>query len=465
MKVNGLIIALCIIWIPRSEANSPKLESLLDHSGLKKSDVGALVTDGQNHTLFDLNGERHFIPASISKLLTTAAVMNAFQPFTKFHTQIYTDGDQEGETLKGNIYIKGMGDPAFVSEKMWMLVNDFTRTGIKKITGDIYADDTFFDSERFDPGREEDRNDRAYDAPIGALSFDWNSTSIFIRPGKKAGDPANIFIDPVNKYVELKGEVKTSSHGTDLSAEKVSEESKDIFTVRGKIPTDSEEKHIYKNISSPPLYAAYNFKEFLSQRNITVDGGIKLGAVPKSAALRSDLEGEPLSRLITDMNKFSNNYVAEMLAKDLGAFKTGKVGRMADGLNEIRNFLQEELGWNPSSYVLANVSGFTRKNSLTPKQFVQVLSWVQKQFKLYPEFLQSLPVAGIDGTLQKRMKNGGAEGWVRAKTGLLNGVVALSGYAGSHDGTVKVFTFIYNGHGDEGHVRETFDAMASSLVR
>jgi D-alanyl-D-alanine carboxypeptidase/D-alanyl-D-alanine-endopeptidase (penicillin-binding protein 4) len=297
---------------------------------------------------------------------------------------------------------------------------------------------------------------------VGALSFNWNSTTIFIRPGKSAGEPAQVFIDPANSYVTLKNEVVTSRYGTDVHAERREKENGDQVVVQGKIALGAEEHHIYKDISNPPLYAAINFKEFLRQRGIEVVGRVKMGTVPKDALLITDFEGEPLSKIILDMNKFSNNYIAEMLAKNLGATKSGKQGTMADGLKEIRNFLNSELHWSSDSYVLENVSGFTRKNSLTPKQFVEVLTWLEKHFSIFPEVLQSLPIAGTDGTLQKRIKS--AQGFVRAKTGLLNGVVALSGFAGTKEGGIKRFAFIYNGSGQEGHVRDVFDSMASALT-
>jgi len=456
-----LLVALCIILqsyaLASEDSLKPRLNRLIEKSGLKKGDLGIYISDQSKKVLYEINSEKNFIPASITKLLTTAAVMNKYSPNTKFHTQIFIDGEQTAEVLKGNLILKGLGDPHFVSEKMWMLVNDFARTGIKKITGDIIADDTTFDAERYDPGREPDRNDRAYDAPVGALSFNWNSTTVYVRPGKAPGDRARVFIDPENSFVVLKNNVTTSSKGTDLSAERVSAESYDEINVKGKIAVGAEEYHIYKDISNPPLYAAANLKEFLKERGVFVEGGIRTGVVPKSATLAADLEGEPLYRIINDMNKFSNNYIAEMLAKNLGG------GHMPEGLKAIRQFLKDELGWSGAGFNLSNVSGFTRKNSFNAHQFVDVLLWFQRHFTFYPEFLQSLPVAGVDGTLQKRMKN--SQGWVRAKTGLLSGVVALSGYAGSADGATKVFTFIYNGSGDEGQVRDTFDTLAAALVR
>jgi D-alanyl-D-alanine carboxypeptidase/D-alanyl-D-alanine-endopeptidase (penicillin-binding protein 4) len=441
-----------------------KAESIISKSDLKRSDLGILIKNSQGATLYSLNSEKHFIPASISKLLTTAAVVSELQPDFRFKTQIFIDGSITDGVLKGNIYLKGGGDPAFVSEKMWMLVDDFKREQIKKITGKIIVDDTYFDDERVDKGRESERNDRAYDAPVGALSFNWNSTTIYVRPSPNIGEKALVFIDPENKYVTLENKVTTSKSGTDVSANRVEQTGHDTIVVSGHIAIGAPEKHIFKNISDPPLYAGNCFREFLHQRQIEVDGEIKRGVVPSDARLVTEQKSEPISRLITDMNKFSNNYVAEMLAKDLGAVKTSSQGHMKDGVQQVRNFLVHKLKFASDDFNLVNVSGFTRKNSFTPEQFVSLLDWIQKQFTIYPEILQSLPIAGIDGTLEKRMKDTNAVRWVRAKTGLLNGVVALAGYAGGLSG-VDLFTFIYNGHADESHVRNTFDALAASLVK
>ena len=254
----------------------------------------------------------------------------------------------------------------------------------------------------------------------------------------------------------------TAKKGTDLLSHRTLVDGKDVITVSGKIALGSEEHHIYKNISNPSLYAGANFRSFLKQRGIEVDGKYSVGLVPASARLAVDDEGDPLVHAITDMDKFSSNFVAEMLIKNLGAFRTTHQGHMSDGVDQVRQFLTKELGWSDDSLNSPTFLGFTRKNSFTAKQFTQVLSWVEKQFKIFPEYLQSLPVAGVDGTLQKRMKN--REGWVRAKTGLLSGVVALSGYVGRPEGNL-FFAFIYNGAGDESHVRDTFDAMATSLTQ
>jgi len=446
---------------------SEKINKLIVHSKIPKSELGIFVIHSTDRSVvYKLNSEQHFIPASISKLMTTGAVLHNFGVNYKFHTQIYADGPIQDGVLNGDLYLKGGGDPAFVSEKMWMLVNDFLRSGIKKVKGALYVDDSFFDAERIDPNREEDRNDRAYDAPISALSFDWNSTTLYARPGEKAGDLAQAWVDPINDYVTLKSEIKTASSGGDFQVSRLEGvEGKDILVARGKIAVDSTEKHSYKNISDPALYAGYNLKEFLKQRGVTFDKDIGVKTTPSQAKVVADLEGDPIGKLITDMNKFSNNFIAEMLAKNLGAYKTGHQGKMSDGLQVVRDFLTGTIGFSEKDFKIVNVSGFTRRNSFTPEQFTQLLFWFKNQFDIFPEFQQSLPIAGVDGTLHKRMLNSPAQGWVRAKTGLLNGVVALSGYIGKKNESPLIFAFIYNGHHDESRVRDLFDSIAESLAQ
>lgn len=434
-----------------------KLEKIISQSGINKNHLGIYAAMGDGTEVYSLNGGKKMIPASITKLITTAAILNTFKPDHQFKTQILTSG--------GNLYLKGGADPAFVSEKMWMLVNDFLRAGVKKIKGDLIVDETILDGEKFDKGREAERNDRAYDAPLSGLSFNWNSTTIYVRPAREAGEPAQVFIDPENDYIILKTKVATSKKGTDIQVEREFADGHDVVTVTGKIAVGSEEHHIYKNVTEPALYAGYNLKAFLHQRGVEVEGKVVKGKTPSDADLLSEVSSDRLYQVITSMNKFSNNFIAEMLAKGMAAELSGKQGTMDVAVAKIRDFLKTEVGFEGGSFQLENVSGFTRKNEFSPRQFVSLLTWARDQFSLAPEFMQSLPVAGVDGTLEKRFKGMAGERKVRAKTGLLNGVVALSGYAGRKRGEDIIFAFIFNGNENEAHVRDIFDGLASTLTK
>jgi len=441
-----------------------RLESIVKKSGLKAEQLGLIVSAPGGTTVYALNETKGFVPASLSKIVTGAGVIDALLPTYQFHTQVFVDGTQTGTDLKGNVYLKGGGDPAFVSEKMWFLVNEFYRENIRHIDGKIVVDDTLFDDQAFDSSREDVRVERAYDAPVGAMSFNWNSVSFFIRPGSKAGEPAKVWVDPPNEYIKLKSKVMTTSGVTSLDSNREVKDGFEEVTVTGKIAVGGKEQHIYKNITSPALFSGYHFKEFLKQRGITVSGGVQKGVVPQGARLAADCPSEPLSKILVDMAKFSNNYVAEMLTKDLAAIKLGTPAKLSDGVAQLKEFLKK-VGVPADQAVFSNPSGLTRNNVLSPLQFLTVLRYVQNQFALFPEFVQALPIAGVDGTLEHRFHGTGAERWVRAKTGLLEGVTGLAGYAGRGNGDVLTFAFLYNGGADGARVRAVFDELAASLTQ
>ncbi|MBK9294553.1 MAG: D-alanyl-D-alanine carboxypeptidase/D-alanyl-D-alanine-endopeptidase [Oligoflexia bacterium] len=464
MKISLLLCVIGSFYFPASAATlnsktvAEKMENIIAQSGIKKNHLGLLAKTLSGDEIFSLNAKNKMIPASITKLITAAAVLETFKPDHQFKTQIFYDS-------KGNLYLKGSGDPAFVSEKMWVLVNDFLRAGIKKVSGNIIVDESFFDSEKVDPAREEDSSDRAYNAPISALSFNWNSANIYVRPGASTGEKALVWADPENDYVVLKNKTITSAKKTDLNVDRDVLDGRDVITVSGQIGIKSEEKRVFKNITDPALYAGSNLKSFLKQRGIEVVGNVVRGSVLSNATLVASVDSDRLHDIITGMNKFSNNFIAEMLSKNMAADLTGRPGKMTVAVEKIKDFLKENLGILPSEYNLASVSGFSRKNSFTATHFTDLLVWAKKNFFIAPEFMHSLPIAGVDGTLEKRFKGTMGERSIRAKTGLLNGVVALSGYAGRKNGEEIVFTFMFNGSENEAHVRNVFDALATQLVK
>ncbi|UYL09995.1 D-alanyl-D-alanine carboxypeptidase/D-alanyl-D-alanine-endopeptidase [Bdellovibrio sp. SKB1291214] len=447
-----------------------EMQSLAKKSKVQLSDLSmyASVGEGENlKVLLDNNGTKLMIPASISKIATASAVLATFPPGHKFKTQIWITGDVDKKgVLKGNVYLKGGGDPSFVSENMWFLVNAFLRNDIKRVEGDIVVDDSLFDKMRYDISRQKERVDRAYDAPVGAMSFNWNSINIFVRPGAKSGDDARVYADPENEYIRLVAKTKTKAGGGEVFADR-KEDPKfdgDLLHVGGSIGVNAKEVTIFKNITQPDLWSGYNLKAFLSQRGVSVTGAVKTGNTPSTASLAAEAESKAIEAIVADMNKFSNNYVAEMLTKNMGTLKKEKGVTLADGMVAIQEHMQA-LQIPKDQYHLESPSGLTRENKMSSYAMWKVLQHLRNDFRVQPEFLQSLPIAGIDGTLKKRMKGTNAERWVRAKTGYINNVVTLAGYAGLEDGRVITFSFIYNGATDEAAVRQYFDNLLKSLLK
>jgi D-alanyl-D-alanine carboxypeptidase/D-alanyl-D-alanine-endopeptidase (penicillin-binding protein 4) len=456
---------------PKQNSLLERLKKATESSGFKSGEIGIWVgsTGSQGlETYFEQNGNKKMLPASLSKLVTMGAVLHTLKPGYKFRTELFSDAKIKDGVLQGSIYLKGGGDPSFVSENMWVLVNELTRTGIKEIAGDVVVDDTKFDNVRFDQDRQDERVDRAYDAPVGAMSMNWNSVNVYARPGDKVGDPLKVFVDVDSPYLKVVNKSRTTGagKGKSVAVERKSEKgfAGDVITVSGGLGLDQPEAVIYKSISKPDLWAGSNFNEFLKQRGISVKGKIRMGPTPSAAKSLAFTEPHTLSSVVADMAKWSNNYVAEMLVKNIAAETGERPATMQTGMNAVRKYL-ESSGVKPDDYEFINAAGFTRKNRLSPMQLGNYLEFVRNDFTFFPEYLTALPIAGIDGTLRKRMVGTAAERWVRAKTGLLNGTVGLAGYAGRPNGQIASFVFIYNGPGREDKARAYFDRLAALIVQ
>ncbi|MGE4131512.1 MAG: D-alanyl-D-alanine carboxypeptidase/D-alanyl-D-alanine-endopeptidase [Bdellovibrionales bacterium] len=462
-----VIFTLLLVWnsVWAQDDLTARMEKVLQSfsKSIQKDQVGLAVLNPESpeKPLYTLSAERELIPASVTKLVTAAAVMRRFPPGGKLQTTLWSTAPLENGVLKGDLILKGGGDPGFVSETMWFLVNELVRSDIRKITGKVIVDDRDFDSVRTDSSRSPERVDRAYDAPIGAMSFNWNSINIYIRPGKTGKAPI-VYLDPIPNGYKITNKAKTvSGSGNGLAVSREGEK----IVVSGKLGAKSDEVVFYKNIDDPAEWSARSLIFFLKQRGIEIGKDFALGSTPDKARLLAKADSKPVQQLVADMLKFSNNYVAEMLTKDL-AMMNGEKPATLDGGMKIINSTLEEMGVPADRFKLINPSGLSRENRMRPLDLALVLVKGFQHFPTFAEYLSALPLAGIDGTLKSRMKNTPAQGWVRAKTGLLTGAVALAGFAGRKDGSVRAFAFIFNGKGEQGDsARKLFDALAAELVQ
>jgi len=456
----------------KADTNSTLTEefkSLIKKHHFTESSLGIIVED-EGKNLLDINAERLMTPASLTKIVTGGGILTMIPLNKKFTTNLVSSAEIKGEKLQGTLCLKGGGDPSFVSEKMWYLVNEFTRTGVKLIAGDLIIDATRFDAENFDSGRDAKRVDRAFDAPISATSFNWNSVNVYVRPGK-AGEVAKVFLDPVNDYLILENKTKTVSKSgvKGIEVSRVTYKGKDKIIVSGNLSADASELVIYKSITNPEMWTGNHLKEFLLQRDIKFTGEIKQGVCPKEANVLASVQSKNLNEMTSDMLKFSNNFVAEMLVKNLAAEQLIAIGagayksaNMKDGIEFLKKYL-DKIGLNRSSYNLENVSGLTRENKFSAKQLSMVLNSIKNDFLIFPEFLSGLPIAGMDGTMKNRLKNEDNKN-VRAKTGYLDGVVGLAGFVGRPNQSPLVFVFMFNGNYEMGlAARNLFDDFLFTL--
>jgi len=424
------------------------IDQIIKKSRIPEQHFGVWIAGSDKK--FSLNDDKLFTPASLSKIPTAAAALSELGLNFQYETKVWHTGNIDGDELKGDLYLQGGGDPSVVSETYWVIVNELKRSGIRKVSGQLYVDDTLFDQARFSESRQSVRVDRAYDAPIGALSFNWNSVNVFVRPGAASGEAARVFADPENEFVTLKNSCKTGKK-TDIRVERKTQGDRDVIEVHGTIAVGAMEQVIYKSISAPEYWAGYNFKAFLNQQGVVYGGSVLKKAVPGNAKSLVVYKSKPLKDMVSDMAKFSNNYVAEMLTM---ALSTKKPATLQSGVQHIQDWMRKN-GIKSGDFIFENPSGFSSDNKMKAKDLGMILEKVSRDFSVYPEFAMSLPVAGIDGTLKKRLKD--MSGRVRAKTGYLNGTIGLAGYMEKR-GQIYAFVFMYNGPSKhDGQVRDLFD--------
>lgn len=454
--------ATSVMTFAADEKISALFEAQMRRHNFKKEEVGAVIAKvdmPKAKTVYELNGSQLRVPASLSKVVTAVGVLETLGVTWKTQTQLVSNASVDGKTLKGNLILKGGGDPGFVSETMWFLVNEFKRTGVETIDGDIVVDASRFDNISIDESRDDKRVDRAYDAPVSAMSFNWNSVNVFVRPTKN-GEKPTVWVDPENTLFKVENKAVTGNGTPAIYVERVG----NVIKVSGKIPTSMGEKAFYKNIGDVTQWSGHNLIQFLKQRGITVKGQVKAGAAPKDAIVLAKADSKPLGEMVKDMMKFSNNFVAEMLVKNLAAEKKGMGASLAQGVDVIKQcFLRWEM---PKSCVYLNPSGLSHDNKFSPQDLVTVLNIAAENMEYSSEFMASMPIAGLDGTLKNRMKNTPAQGEVRAKTGLLNGVAGLGGYHRSKSGQLYAFILVYNGPDSKtDKARDFFDDLTVGMVK
>jgi len=444
-----------------------QIDAAVGSEGIGAAKIGVAVIDVESgNTLYAKNAALLLNPASNVKLVTTAAALAMLGPEYRWRTVAYADAPVHNGELRGRLYLRGTGDPTLVVEDLWRLASDLYAQGLRKVSGELAVDDTFFDAERVGPGFEQKNEDAAYRAPNGALSLNYNAVGVHVLPGPADGAPARVVIDPQTPYFTIVNEARTIAAGrTALTVETREDGDHTLVAVRGRIRLKDPGQVILRRVAHPDLYTAWAFRELLARRGIKVTGEVVRAAVPTTARALSAHASQPLGVAVRDVNKRSNNFMAEQILKTLGAETGGRPGTWQKGIEAVSAYL-EKVGIARGEYKMTNGSGLYDSNRFTPAQLAALLRSAAKDFRYAADFVGSLALAGADGTIGHRMEGSLAERFVRAKTGTLAGVSCLAGYAGAPGKTPLAFAVLMNGLPDPGTpvARKAQDAIAEALV-
>lgn len=447
------------------------------HAAGKQAVQFVRVSDGK--VLYEQNAQELLSPASVTKLITSAAALQILGPDYHFRTRLLTTGRRQNTTLYGNLILKGDGDPFLVNEKLWPAIADVAHLGIRQITGDIIIDESLFEDESRDKerARSEMNSAHAYDAPVSAAGVNFNTFGVALTPGSNSGAAGQVSIDPYFlPQVSIVNKLKTvpRSQGKSFQVSRSTDaNSGDAIIVTGSIGQNENMVKVYRSVEDPIRMAGETLRAFFQRENIQIRGQVKRGKVPSDAKELYVIESYDLGYILKGLNHFSNNYIADVMTKRLGV-AIGQKGTFADGAQALTQFMRKQVGIKDTFHI-ENGSGLTTKNQITAAQLNQVLVYMARNFEFFPDFVASLPAAGISGTLSERFSNELTEefiGKIRAKTGTLSepiSVASLAGYFFHSQHGLIAFTMMDNGVPGQtqpaiGTLRRQQDAQLKAIV-
>ncbi|WP_109505851.1 D-alanyl-D-alanine carboxypeptidase/D-alanyl-D-alanine-endopeptidase [Nocardioides speluncae] len=432
-----------------------QLDALLADPRYDGSQVGLVVRDANTgDVLYDRNSKNRLLPASNMKLLTSAAAMEQLGADFRFHTDALATAPVQDGVIGGDLYLKGFGDPTTLAADYGKLATDLKTAGVRRVTGDLVADDSYFDSVRLGDSWAWDDEQELYAAQVSALTAapntDYDSGTVMVqtKPGAAVGEAATLTVVPKTSVVRLVGTVATGAPGSASTLRIEREHGTNRILVSGSVPAGGATSTSWETVWEPTRYAADLFKRALKEAGIRLGGRVTTGVTPADAQRLARDESMPLGELMTPFLKLSNNLHAETLTKTLGKEKAG-AGTWPAGLGVIAAHAKSA-GADTATIRLSDGSGLTRKNNLTADAVSDVLVAAAKE-PWFEQWYNALPIAGnpnrfVGGTLRARMLNTPAANNVHAKTGSLTGVTALSGYVTDADGRELVFSMISNNY-------------------
>lgn len=441
----------------------PAVRDALRHANIPLSSVGVVVREINSSTpLIQVNAKQAMNPASTMKLLTTYAALELLGPAYTWRTEAYVDGKLENGVLNGNLIIKGYGNPKINSEQLWLWLHELRNRGLRDIQGDLILDHSAFAMQETDSAAFDSDPDRAYNVGPDALLLNFNAIRLRFIP---ADGKVNVFTEPglagitIDNRLTLKNQHNCSGWDANVHVQLDG----NVIRLQGTYPATCGEHDKAISLLPHARYFDAVFRSLWQEMGGTLRGSTRDGSTSDSAMLFSTQHSQPLSEIIRDINKFSNNVMARQLFLSLSLNKEAPtkntlpintlignslpVNTAAPAsveLSEIalRNWLSKK-GFDFPELVLENGAGLSRKERISPLS----LSLLLQDIQLSPfsaEIEASLPIVGIDGTMKKRHDNCAVTTHAHLKTGSLEGVKSIAGFLQSRSGKQWILVFIIN---------------------
>ena len=452
---------------PAASGGTPEeaLRALLDSEAVRGARVGVLAVDlDSGEELLALRPDRALVPASNQKILTAAASLDAWGPAHRFETPLLAGGELRDGALGGALWVAGSGDPGLVSESLWKLAEELRLLGLREVAGGIGVDRGLFGTLGHHPDWHPVSR-RAYHAPPGAFAANYSSFRVEVEPGPVAGVPARLQVVPRTDYFRLRSEARTvAGRGRPrLELQLLADDSGERVRLAGSVGRSSGTRTWWRSVALPERYAASLLRAQLEAHGVRVSGGVRVAPVPPEARELLRFPGESVGSLVHKLNKHSNNFIAEQLFLLLGVERFGPPASWDKGRRALAGWLADERLADRGTAV-ADGSGLSARNRVSPRTLVGAIRRGARAAAWGPEFLASLPLGGLDGTLRER--DLGRTPGIRGKTGHLRAASALSGVVpGGSSGRRLAFAVLVNGaRGGREPVDAAIDAFVAALA-
>lgn len=464
MKTITALLALSCCLAAHAAPLPPAVAQALKQARIPQSAIAVEVRELGNHApLISVNSQRAMNPASVMKLLTTYAALDLLGPAYTWKTEAWMDGELKDGVLQGNLILKGYGDPKFTIEQFWLWLTELRARGLRDIKGDLLFDRGYFDLPEHDPSQFDDDPMRAYNVGPDALLVNFNVLRLRYLPD---GNALKVVTEPPLESVTLDNQLNPLGSKVDCDNwdDMVSvQPNGDSVVLMGDYPVECGEREQNLSVMPHSRYVGALFRAIWKELGGTLQGQDKDGTASSTAKLFSTHRSEPLSAVIRDINKFSNNVMARQLFLTLGetiqppfdeqdaprqadAFPTSieRTGHMSLDRSEValQTWL-ENRGLHFRELVLENGAGLSRKERISADHLADLLQDAANH-PLSSELQSSLPILGVDGSVKKRLRDSDAASHAHLKTGTLAGVKTLAGYVHSKSGKEWIIVFLVN---------------------
>ncbi|HEX5286768.1 MAG TPA: D-alanyl-D-alanine carboxypeptidase/D-alanyl-D-alanine-endopeptidase [Polaromonas sp.] len=472
----GLLAGLCSLNAgAQTPALPPEVAALLARARVPQGALAALVVDaapalsGASAPLLSYRANAAMNPASVMKLVTTYAGLELLGPAFTWNTPVYVDGPIAGGVLQGNLIIQGKGDPKLVLERLWLLLRRVQGLGIKSITGDILLDRSAFAASAQNPADFDGEPQRPYNAAPDALLINFKSVVMTFTPHLASGS-ANVSFDPPMASVQMQSSVPLSAGQNGSASLAACGDYRSLLKAdfadplrmgfNGSYPVACGEKVWAVAYADPASYAERAVAGLWQEMGGKLGGRVREGRAASDLKPAFELVSPSLAEVIRDINKYSNNVMAQQLFLTLSLQRTGVASNEASR-EVVGSWWRERFG-DQDQPVLDNGSGLSRQARITPQGLARLLQTAYVSGTM-PELMASLPITGVDGTL-KRSKSNVSQGWAHLKTGTLRDATALAGYVHTPSGKRLVVVAIVN-HPNAPAARPALEALVDWAVR